>query len=112
MVLFDLEGTRHRFEHVSCVSADSNGGVNLADRYSVSSEYSEKSVRPAKVGAWKEIGEIIGNDPTAKEIIDKSGIRREEKGDFAGSVLSVSICGIKPSEGHQPVQQLVKTNMG
>ena len=42
MVLFDLEGTRHRFEHVSCVSADSNGGVNLADRYSVSSEYSEK----------------------------------------------------------------------
>jgi ubiquinone/menaquinone biosynthesis C-methylase UbiE len=42
--------------------------------------------------------QIIGNDPTAKEIIEKSGIRRDEIGDLAGSVLSVSICGIKPKE--------------
>ncbi|MGA2240139.1 MAG: hypothetical protein ABSG74_13110, partial [Candidatus Bathyarchaeia archaeon] len=42
--------------------------------------------------------EIIGNDATAKEIIEKSGIRRDEIGDLAGSVLSVSICGIKPKE--------------
>jgi ubiquinone/menaquinone biosynthesis C-methylase UbiE len=42
--------------------------------------------------------EIIGNDPTAKEIIEKSGIRRDEMEDLAGSVLSVSICGIKPKE--------------
>ena len=67
---------------------------------------------PSQSGDWKEIGEIIGNDPTAKEIIEKSGIQRDEIRDLAGSVLSVSICGIKPSEGHQPLQQLVKTNMG
>jgi arsenite methyltransferase len=42
--------------------------------------------------------EVIGNDPTAKEIIEKSGIRRDEIGDLAGSVLSISVCGIKPRE--------------
>jgi ubiquinone/menaquinone biosynthesis C-methylase UbiE len=42
--------------------------------------------------------ETIGNDPTAKEIIEKSGMRRDEMEDLAGSVLSVSICGNKPRE--------------
>ncbi len=40
--------------------------------------------------------EIIGNDPAAKEIIEKSGLRHDEIEDLAGSVLSISVCGVKP----------------
>jgi ubiquinone/menaquinone biosynthesis C-methylase UbiE len=42
--------------------------------------------------------EVISNDPTAKEIIEKSGLRHDEIEDLAGSVLSISVCGIKPKE--------------
>jgi ubiquinone/menaquinone biosynthesis C-methylase UbiE len=40
--------------------------------------------------------EHIGNDPTAKEIIEKSGLQRGEIEALAGSVLSVKVFGIKP----------------
>jgi arsenite methyltransferase len=42
--------------------------------------------------------EVIADDPTAKEIINKSGPQQNEIHDLAGSVLSVSVCGIKPRE--------------
>lgn len=42
--------------------------------------------------------EVIGNDPTAKEIIEKSGLPQNEIQDLAGSVLSISVCGVKPRE--------------
>jgi arsenite methyltransferase len=42
--------------------------------------------------------EVIGNDPTAKEIIEKSGLQQNETQDLTGSVLSISVCGIKPRE--------------
>jgi len=42
--------------------------------------------------------EDIGNDPTAKEIIKKSGLRRDEIRDLASSILSIKVCGIKPKE--------------
>jgi len=42
--------------------------------------------------------EVIGNDPTAKEIIEKSGLQQNEMEDLAGSVLGISVCGIKPRE--------------
>ena len=42
--------------------------------------------------------EYIGNDPTAKEIIEKSGLQRNEIENLAGSVLSISVRGIKPIE--------------
>jgi arsenite methyltransferase len=41
--------------------------------------------------------EVIANDPTAKEIIEKSELRNQMQ-DLAGSVLSISVCGIKPAE--------------
>ena len=40
--------------------------------------------------------EVIGNDPAAKDIIEKSGLQQNEIEDLAGSVLSISVCGIKP----------------
>ena len=40
--------------------------------------------------------EVIGNDPTTKEIIEKSGLQQNGMEDLAGSVLSISVCGIKP----------------
>jgi arsenite methyltransferase len=40
--------------------------------------------------------EHIGSDPTAKEIIEKSGLQRGEIEELAGSVLSAKVCGIKP----------------
>lgn len=40
--------------------------------------------------------EVLGNDPSAKEIIEKSGLQQNEIEDLAGSVLSISVCGIKP----------------
>jgi arsenite methyltransferase len=42
--------------------------------------------------------EVIANDPTAKEIINKSGLQQNEIQDLTGSVLSVGVCGIKPQE--------------
>ena len=40
--------------------------------------------------------EVIGNVSIAKEIVEKSGLRRNEIEDLAGSVLSITVCGIKP----------------
>ena len=42
--------------------------------------------------------EVIGNDPTAKEIIERSGLQQNEIQDLAGSVLSMTVCGVKPRE--------------
>jgi arsenite methyltransferase len=42
--------------------------------------------------------EVIGNDPSAKEIIERSGLQQNEIQDLAGSVLSISVYGIKPRE--------------
>lgn len=39
--------------------------------------------------------EYIGNDPTAKEIIEKSELRRDEIEDLANSILSIKICRTK-----------------
>jgi len=40
--------------------------------------------------------EQIGNDPAAKEIIKKSGLRRDEIEDLANSILSINVSGTKP----------------
>ncbi len=42
--------------------------------------------------------EVIGDDPSVKEIIERSGLQQNEIQDFAGSVMSISVCGIKPGE--------------
>jgi arsenite methyltransferase len=42
--------------------------------------------------------EVIGNDPTAKEIIEKSRLHQNEIRDLSGSVLSMTISGVKPRE--------------
>ncbi|MFH0848861.1 MAG: arsenite methyltransferase [archaeon] len=42
--------------------------------------------------------EHISNDPTGKEIIEKSGLSCDEIEDLAGSVLSIKVQGIKPRE--------------
>jgi len=39
--------------------------------------------------------EHIANDPTAKETIEKSGLRRDEIEDLTNSILSIKICGTK-----------------
>jgi arsenite methyltransferase len=41
--------------------------------------------------------EVIANDPSAKEITEKSGLQNEVW-DLAGSILSISVWGIKPRE--------------
>jgi ubiquinone/menaquinone biosynthesis C-methylase UbiE len=40
--------------------------------------------------------EVLCNDQTAKEIIAESGLRENEIQDLAGSVLSLTVCGVKP----------------
>jgi arsenite methyltransferase len=42
--------------------------------------------------------EVLGNDPSAKEIIEKSGLQQNEIQGLAGSVLSISVSGVKPRE--------------
>jgi ubiquinone/menaquinone biosynthesis C-methylase UbiE len=53
------------------------------------------------VGETPFPAEHIGNDPTAKEIIKKSRLRRGEIKDLANSILSIKVCGIKPRETTQ-----------
>lgn len=42
--------------------------------------------------------EVLSGDPTAKEIIEKSGLQQNEIRDLAGSVLSMTVSGVKPRE--------------
>ena len=42
--------------------------------------------------------EVLSNDPTAKEIIAESGLPQDEILDLAGSVLSMTVSGVKPRE--------------
>jgi SAM-dependent methyltransferase len=53
------------------------------------------------VGETPFPAEDIGNDPTAKEIIKKSRLRRGEIKELANSILSIKVCGIKPRETTQ-----------
>ena len=50
--------------------------------------------------------EHIGNDPTAKEILKKSGLRHKQIEDLANSILSIKVQGVKPKDttqhSHQP----------
>jgi len=41
--------------------------------------------------------EYMGNDPTANDIIENSGLRPDEIENLASSVLSIRTCGIKPN---------------
>jgi ubiquinone/menaquinone biosynthesis C-methylase UbiE len=44
--------------------------------------------------------EFIINDPTAKAVIEKSGLPPEKVREIAGSVVSIKVYGVKPTEKH------------